>query len=141
MDSTDILQTTFGPRAVRCCIFGVALLISIGFQAQCQTCEYPVACLIHTECLKHGSVMLGGREACSPSFRLTGEALEDLFNSTDLTAADLACERDDVVCHDAEGLERHGCTDQGFATASADGAYCDPCMLEFGCTLKKPPFI
>jgi hypothetical protein len=145
LDSTDILQTTFGPRAVLCCLFGVTFpwppfLFSMGLQAQCQTCEYPVACLIYTECTKHGSVMLGGYEACNPGFRLTVEALEDLYTSTNLTAADLACVRDDVVCHDVDGLERHGCTDEGFATASAKDTYCDPCMLEFGCELRPAIF-
>ena len=51
------------PRAVLCCLFGVTFpwppfLFSMGLQAQCQTCKYPVACLIYTECMKHGSVIV-----------------------------------------------------------------------------------
>ena len=69
----------------------------------------------------HVTVMLGGYEACNPGFRLTVEALEDLYTSTNLTAADLACVRDDVVCHDVDGLERHGCTDEGLRNCKCQG--------------------
>ena len=133
IDVTETLQTTFRPRAVLLSFLGVLLTTRMGYGSQCQTCEHPAACLIYTECLKHGSVMLAGYEACSPSFKLTGEALDSLLHTTNLTSADLACGRDLVVCHDVEGLERHGCTDVGLATGSADETYCDLCMSNLGC--------
>ena len=87
---------------------------------QCQTCELPQVCLAYTECLKHGKVMLDGRDVCRwHTFVWTADALEALLSRTNMSNSDLACERSDVTCHQVHDLKLHNCTNEGLATGSA----------------------
>ncbi len=39
--------------------------LAVDWVWQCQTCELPQVCLLYTECLKRGRVMLDGQDACN----------------------------------------------------------------------------
>ena len=78
--------------------FGVVLMISLSFWPKCQTCELPVACLLYTECLKRGSVILDGLDACMPSFRFSERGMAEMYSTTYINISDLACDRSDVFC-------------------------------------------
>ena len=98
-------KAIFIRRAAICCYFCFGLRYSVGFKPKCQTCENPQVCLVYTECLKHGSVMLDGRDACRPNFWWSERALQTLLSTTNMSAADLACERIDSCCHNIEFLK------------------------------------
>jgi hypothetical protein len=72
---------------------------------QCQSCEHPQACLLYTECLRHGQVLLDGRDGCRLEFTWTADALRELYNRTNVSDTDLACGRDDVFCLHMDQLE------------------------------------
>ena len=90
-----------------------SLLCSLAYRlaSQCGTCELPQVCLAYTECLKHGSVILDGQDVCKfTSFVWTADALQSLLTATNISTSDLACERKELTCHNAEDLNHNNCT-------------------------------
>ena len=81
--------------------FGVVLMMSLSFWPKCQTCELPVACLLYTECLRRGSVMLDGLDACRPTFRFSQRGMAEMYSTMHINISDLACDRSDVFCPSA----------------------------------------
>jgi hypothetical protein len=106
-------KAIFKRRAAVCYYFSIMLVHNVGFSPKCQTCESPQECLVYTECLKHGSVMLDGRDACRPNFWWSERALQTLLSTTNMSAADLACERTDAWCEDMESLKEANCSSVG----------------------------
>ena len=73
---------------------------AVGWVWQCQTCELPQVCLLYTECLKRGRVMLDGQDACNyKNFFWTEDALGTLLAATNVSISDLGCRRDDFFKH------------------------------------------
>jgi hypothetical protein len=131
-DFKIIYQTILRRRAVFF-FFGVMMSHTLNFWPKCQTCELPQVCLVYTECLKHGSVILDGRDACSyKNFVWTADALDTLLTTTNVSMTDMACERDDVTCYDAEDLKGQNCISEGLAIADdcrvGDDCEADACM-------------
>jgi hypothetical protein len=57
--------------------------------------------------------MLDGRDACRPNFWWSERALQTLLSTTNMSAADLACERTDAWCEDMESLKEANCSSVG----------------------------
>ena len=110
------MQTIFKSKTTIFFWFGVMLTLVTNFFPKCQTCEDPQVCLVYTQCLKYGRVMLEGSDLCHEDFMWSSVVVESLLNTTNVSMSDLACGRNDVTCHDVEDLKRRGCAKDSFTT-------------------------
>ena len=111
------LETILKSRATIIFFVGVMISLVINFWPKCQTCEDPQICLVFTECLKHGRVILEGSDACREDVLWTSGAVEILLDTTNISMSDLACENHSVKCHDVEDLKQRNCTKGWLGTA------------------------
>jgi hypothetical protein len=110
-----IIRKLFGRKDVCLSFFGVLLVNPAMYWPKCHTCQLPQTCLAYTECLKHGSVLLDGRDVCKADFAWTSRGLQTLLQTTNVSLADLACEREDVICESVESLAGGVCSKPGVA--------------------------
>lgn len=130
IDRLAIIKALFCRGVMVAFFLGIMLSHSVYFAPKCSTCDTPQKCLVYTECLKHGSVMLDGSDACRQHFRWSPGALEALFNATNVSAADMACEREDVWCTDVEELTKWNCP--SLDHLQPEDPFDDPCHFPRG---------
>lgn len=121
-----MIKILFGRKRPIFFYFSFMLTYSCSWAPKCSTCESAQECLVYTECLKHGSVMLDGRDACLNGFIWSADALQTLLSTTNVSAHDLACERDDNWCKDVEELQKWDCPSTGGFWHVGD----EPCRFE-----------
>jgi len=129
-----IIRKLFGRKDVCLSFFGVLLVNPAMYWPKCHTCQLPQTCLAYTECLKHGSVLLDGRDVCKADFAWTSRGLQTLLQTTNVSLADLACEREDVICESVESLAGGVCSKPELSIGDAtsdDGAVCQMPLPSF----------
>jgi len=80
--------------------FGIVMWMSVAFWPKCLSCENPQECLLFTECLRDGIVILKGQNACRSTVTYDREFVAGLMNVTGVaTLDDLGCSRAHVACY------------------------------------------
>ena len=83
---------------------GLMLMHSLNFFPNCLKCSWPVHCLVFSECLFDGNVMINGENACTTTLRNTTNYAAIVVQETrartqvQISAAQLGCGRSHVDC-------------------------------------------
>ena len=77
---------------------GAVMYHMVCFYPSCQLCLQPQHCLLYLKCLRHGTLILDGREACRISFGWTAKAVEDILHASNISRSDMGCSREHVSC-------------------------------------------
>ena len=107
-DLPQIIRRVVFKKPVAVVTVGMMLMHSLNFYPFCMDCGKPVSCLVFTECLFDGEVMMDGQNACTAMLRhdqkYANFAVQEMLARTQvkISAEQLGCGRQDVDCF---GLE------------------------------------
>ena len=65
LDVSCVFRRILAKRSTVFFVLGVMQMHSVTFFPNCMTCRWPVHCVLFTECLSDGEVMVNGQNACS----------------------------------------------------------------------------
>ena len=100
------------PRSVAVFTMGLMLMHSLNFFPTCITCSWPVHCLVFTECLFDGKVMINGKNACTQTIanwtNYAEIAVQEMTSRTqvEISPEQLGCGRQGVNCFGLETVSK-----------------------------------
>jgi len=116
-DLPQIIRRVLFMKPVAVFTLGLMLMHSLNFYPICMECSRPVTCLVFTECLFDGKVMMDGMNACTTVLikdqKYADFAVQEMLSRTqvNVSAEQLGCGRQGVDCYGLEDGRKEGCRD------------------------------
>ena len=116
-DLPHIIRRVVFKKPVAVFTMSMMLMHSLNFFPFCMECSRPVSCLVFTECLFDGKVMMDGINACTAvpkkDRKYAEFAVQEMLSRTQVkvSAEQLGCGRQGVDCYGLAGGANQGCFD------------------------------
>jgi len=114
-DLPQITRRVLFHRPVAVFTMGLMLMHSLNFFPTCITCRWPIHCLVFTECLFDGTVMINGENACTQTItnwtNYAEIAVQGMSSRTqvEIIPEQLGCGRQGVDCYGLVAARKEGC--------------------------------